>query len=115
MPRAARIDIPGILQHVIVRGIEKCAIFLDDEDRELFVLRLGKLLEQTGTDCLAWALMDNHFHLLLRSSQTKLSHFMRRLLTGHAVTSTSATAGLGISFRIVTNPSFAKKSHTFLN
>ena len=86
MPRAARIDIPGILQHVIVRGIEKCAIFLDDEDRELFVLRLGKLLEQTGTDCLAWALMDNHFHLLLRSSQTKLSHFMRRLLTGHAVT-----------------------------
>ena len=86
MPRAARIDIPGILQHVIVRGIEKCDIFLDDEDRETFVLRLGKLLEQTGTDCLAWALMDNHFHLLLRCSQTKLSHFMRRFLTGHAVT-----------------------------
>lgn len=86
MPRAARIDIPGILQHVIVRGIEKRKIFLDDQDRLSFLDRLSKLLLETRTDCLAWALLDNHAHLLLRPLQEKLARFMRRLLTGHATT-----------------------------
>lgn len=85
MPRTARIDIPGLLQHVIVRGIERRDIFLDDNDRSLFLERLSKLLAETGTDCLAWALMSNHFHLLLCPRMTKLSVFMRRLLTGYAI------------------------------
>ena len=85
MPRTARIDIPGLLQHVIVRGIERCDIFLDDGDRRLFLDRLSKLLAETRTECIAWALMSNHFHLLLRPRVTKLSIFMRRLLTGYAV------------------------------
>ncbi len=85
MPRTARIDIPGILHHVIVRGIERRDIFIDDRDWESFTARLARLLEQTGTDCLAWALMDNHFHLLLRTGPTRLATLMRRLLTGHAV------------------------------
>lgn len=85
MPRAARIDIPGVLYHVIVRGIERRDIFLDDEDRHSFVQRLSSLLEQTNTSCLAWALIPNHFHLLLRTSDVKLATFMRRLLTGYAV------------------------------
>lgn len=53
MPRHARIDIPGMLQHVIVRGIERRDIFLDDDDRHLFLDRLAKLLLETSTDCLA--------------------------------------------------------------
>jgi len=85
MPRTARIDIPGLLQHVIVRGIERRDIFLDDNDRRLFLERLSRLLAETGTDCLAWALMTNHFHLLLCPRETKLSVFMRRLLTGYAI------------------------------
>ena len=85
MPRSARIDIPGLLQHVIVRGIERRDIFVDDDDKAQFVERLSNLLTTTETDCLAWALMSNHFHLLLRPRATKLSAFMRRLLTGYAV------------------------------
>lgn len=85
MPRTARIDIPGLLQHVIVRGIERRDIFLDDGDRRLFLERLSRLLLETGTECLAWALMSNHFHLLLCPRVTKLSVFMRRLLTGYAI------------------------------
>ena len=85
MPRTARIDIPGLLQHVIVRGIERRDIFLDNNDRRLFLERLSKLLVETGTECLAWALMSNHFHLLLCPRVTNLSVFMRRLLTGYAV------------------------------
>src|SRR5512146_2064848 len=84
MPRSGRIDIPGLLHHVIVRGIERSDIFLDDDDRRSFLERFSKLLIATETDCLAWALMTNHFHLLLRPWSAKLCHFMRRLLTGYA-------------------------------
>jgi REP element-mobilizing transposase RayT len=86
MPRSARIDIPNLLQHVIVRGIEKRDIFMDDDDRRGFVKRLSDLLIATETDCFAWALLDNHVHMLLRPRQIPLAKFMRRLLTGYAVT-----------------------------
>jgi putative transposase len=85
MPRTARIDIPNVLQHVIVRGVAKNNIFTDDDDRRDFVTRFSRLLEITGTECLAWALLPNHFHLLLRVKDIPLSNFMRRLLTGYAV------------------------------
>ncbi len=85
MPRKARLDIPGLLQHVIVRGIERKKIFFDDTDRRLFVARLSTLLEETDTDCFAWALIPNHFHLLLRPNRIELKQFMSRLLTGYAV------------------------------
>lgn len=85
MPRAARLDIAGLLQHVIVRGTEKRNIFLDGKDRESFLMRFSNLLQETETDCLAWALMSNHVHLLLRPKRTKLAVLMRRLLTGYAV------------------------------
>lgn len=85
MPRAARIDIPGVLYHVISRGIERRDIFLDDDDRHLFVQRLSSLIDTTSTFCIAWSLIPNHFHLLLRTSDVKLATFMRRLLTGYAV------------------------------
>jgi REP element-mobilizing transposase RayT len=86
MPRAPRIDIPNLLQHVIVRGIEKRDIFISDDDRHDFTRRFSSLLEATGTQCLAWALMSNHFHLLLRTTNIPLARFMSRLLTGYAVT-----------------------------
>lgn len=85
MPRQSRLDIPGLLQHVIVRGIERRKIFRDDTDRTLFTNRLSYLLTETNTDCLAWALIPNHFHLLLRPNRCTLKEFMRRLLTGYAI------------------------------
>jgi putative transposase len=65
MPRQARIDAPGALHHIVIRGIERKRIFADDEDREDFVERMSDLLQETGTRCYAWALMSNHVHLLL--------------------------------------------------
>lgn len=85
MPRQARIDMPGLLQHVIVRGIERRNIFRNNADRCDFVQRLSLLLKETNTDCFAWALIPNHFHLLLRPNQCSLKHVMRRLLTGYAI------------------------------
>ena len=85
MPRKARIDAPGALHHIIVRGIEKRDIFLDDTDRYNFLDRLEKVLLETNTTCLAWALLPNHFHILLRTGTYPLATVMRRLLTGYAM------------------------------
>jgi REP element-mobilizing transposase RayT len=85
MPRKARLDVPGTLHHVIIRGIEESTIFRDEEDREDFVDRLRSLVKETDTHILAWALLDNHSHLLVVSGPTGLPNFMRRLLTGYAI------------------------------
>ena len=86
MPRQPRLDAPGLLQHVMARGIERREIFRDDKDRKSFLERFAIILEETQTQCYAWALIPNHFHLLLRTGPTPLSKVMRRLMTGFAVT-----------------------------
>lgn len=85
MPRSARLDAPGTLHHVIVRGIERRFIVDDNEDRKLFVEKMSHLAVDTKTIIYAWALLSNHAHILLRSSESGLSNFMRRFLTGYAI------------------------------
>lgn len=86
MPRQARLDSPGTLHHVIVRGIEKRRIVDNVKDQEDFVFRLGGIAKETKTAIYAWALMTNHAHILLRSGTDGISKFMRRFLTGYAIT-----------------------------
>jgi len=85
MPRQARLDAPGTLHHVMLRGIENRFIVSDAEDREEFVARLGGAARDTGTAIYAWALLPNHAHLLLRSGASGLPKFMMRFLTGYAI------------------------------
>ena len=81
MPRQARIDAPGLVHHVMARGIEDQKIFRDDKDCEGFLVRLAESLALSGGASLyAWALMSNHFHLLLRTDEHLLSPIMRRLI-----------------------------------
>lgn len=61
-------------------------IFRDDDDRDNFVEQMRRLLMDIGTLYYAWALIPNHFHLLLHPCNVELSRFIRRLLTGYAVT-----------------------------
>jgi REP element-mobilizing transposase RayT len=85
MPRKARLDAPGAFHHIICRGIERRKIFYDDSDRDGILERLSAILGESRTACYAWALMPNHFHLLLKTGQTPMATLMRRLLTGYAV------------------------------
>ena len=85
MPRGPRLDAPGTLHHVMVRGIDKQTIFIDDRDRNNFVSRLASLVKATESPVYAWALMPNHVHILLKSGPNGLPTLMRRLLTGYAV------------------------------
>ncbi len=85
MPRSARLDAPGVLHHVMGRGIERRKIFLDDRDREDFVLRLEELAKDGSIEIYAWSLLPNHLHLLCKSKKRPLPSSMRKLLTGYAV------------------------------
>lgn len=85
MPRKARIDAAGALHHIIVRGIERRKIFRNDTDRTDFLERLGRIVNDTRTQCFAWALIPNHAHMLLRTGDVPIATVMQRLLTGYAV------------------------------
>jgi putative transposase len=85
MPRTARLDAPGVLHHVMIRGIERRNIFYDDNDRDDFIERLDALCPATQTTCYAWSFLSNHAHFLFRTGTSPLSQLMRRLLTGYVV------------------------------
>src|SRR3972149_10145624 len=84
MPRGPRLDAPGPLHHIRVRGIERRPIFRDDADRADFVRRLAALAATGALQIYAWTLLPNHAHLLVRTGTRPLARSMRRLLTGYA-------------------------------
>jgi len=84
MPRGPRLDAPGVLHHVMARGLDRQSIFRDDRDRDDFVRRLAHLAEAGALVVYAWALLPNHFHLLVRTASKPLPRAMRSLLTGYA-------------------------------
>lgn len=85
MPRNSRISIPGGIHHVITRGIERKRIFFTDGERQNFLTRLIRGLENTDCRCYGWVLMPNHIHLLIKTGVRTLSDLMRSVLTGYAV------------------------------
>ena len=85
MPRLERLDAPGVLHHVMGRGIERRKIFLSDIDRNDFIGRLSALARDGAMEIYAWVLMPNHFHSLCKTKNLSLASIMRRLLTGYVV------------------------------
>jgi len=85
MPRTARLDAPGVVHHVMIRGIERRKIFRNNKDREDFIERLEILCPETEINCYAWAFLSNHAHFLFRTGTVPLSGLMRRLLTGYVI------------------------------
>ena len=85
MPRLARLDAPGVLHHVMGRGIERRRIFLSKADRNDFIDRLAVLAQEGLMDIYAWTLMPNHFHLLCKTQNRPLASSMRKILTGYVV------------------------------
>lgn len=85
MPRHARLDAPGTLHHVIGRGIPEIKVFRTKKDKEDFLQRVAVLCEAGSIAVYAWAIMDTHFHLLVRTGSVPLATSMRKLLTGFVV------------------------------
>ena len=77
MSRPLRIQYPDAYYHVTCRGNEQRKIFRDVEDRKEFLRLLARSAEIYEVQVLAYALMSNHFHLLLCTPKGNLSDFMR--------------------------------------
>lgn len=72
MPRVPRIEYENAIYHVLARGDRREPIVQDDTDRKLFLTTLGQACEKSGWELFAWVLMDNHYHLALRTPQANL-------------------------------------------
>ncbi|MCX6997984.1 MAG: transposase [Kiritimatiellaeota bacterium] len=85
MPRHLRVEFPGAIYHVTIRGNGRRDIFGDDHDRERFLRRLAESVEAYGIRLYLFCLMTNHGHFLLETPSTNLSRFMQSLETGYTV------------------------------
>lgn len=83
--RSRRQSEPWTIYHVFSRGAARQIIFPSDADRLFFLEKISSLVEETGFEVCLLCLMDNHFHLGLRTSDETLSRFMQRLQTSYAV------------------------------
>lgn len=79
MARPLRIEFPGALYHVTARGNARQDIFLDDEDRHLFLSVLDRVVSRFRLRLHACCLTDNHYHLLLETPEGNLSKALRQL------------------------------------
>jgi REP-associated tyrosine transposase len=79
MGRAWRIEFEGALYHVLSRGNERRDIFFEEDDRRRFLEAIGEMGQRFEIDLFAYVLMDNHYHLLLRTRRANLSRAMQWL------------------------------------
>ena len=79
MARPLRIEFSGALYHITSRGDRQEDIYLDNEDRELFMVVLGEVCDLFNWSVHAWCQMTNHYHLLVATPDANLSKGMRYL------------------------------------
>ncbi len=66
MPRARRRWSPGAIHHAVARGHCGAPLFAADEDRAFLLARAARAFRESGTTCLAWSILVNHYHVLVR-------------------------------------------------
>jgi putative transposase len=80
MARRHRLDVPGVEQHVIQRGVERGICFVDDSAREFYLDTLSEVAGEHDRAVHAYVLMANHVHLLATPGRSSgLSRFMQGL------------------------------------
>jgi len=85
MARPLRVNIAGMTYHVMSRGYERKTIFCDDEDREKFIHYLGRMQKRFFVTLYSFVLMDNHYHLQLKTDEANLSGAVHWLNTAYSV------------------------------
>ena len=84
MTRIARGISESGFYHIVFRGNGRQQLFMSDEDRVVMLKLLKRSSEKEGVEVIAWCLMGNHVHLVLRDGSGRLSACMHVLLTGYA-------------------------------
>ena len=85
--------------HVVIKGDGGQAIFEDDFDRRTFLRLAERYFAEAGVSVIAWCLMENHVHLVLRDDAEELSVAMHRLGTAYARHYNDRTGRVGHLFR----------------
>jgi REP element-mobilizing transposase RayT len=85
MARLLRLEYPGAIYHVTIRGNNRRDLFADNEDRERFLARLGEYGEEYGVRVYAFCLMANHVHMVIETPNANLGRFLHRLQTAYTV------------------------------
>ncbi|HMP74292.1 MAG TPA: transposase [Kiritimatiellia bacterium] len=85
MARPLRIDVPGGWYHVTARGQRRERIYYDARDRKEFLARVEEMTKRFLVEVHAYALMPNHYHLLIRSPKANTSPAMQWLNTGYGM------------------------------
>jgi putative transposase len=80
MPRRARLELPGIPMHITQRGVNRGAVFVDDEDRRHYLDLLQAETARMAVAVHAYVLMGNHVHLLASAKAARaISRALQRL------------------------------------
>lgn len=85
MSRPMRIEYPGAVYHVQSQGNRNEPIFLDDDDREMFLKTFREVSRSCRWKVYAYALMDNHYHILFKTREANLVDGMKRLQTTYSL------------------------------
>ena len=97
MPRAARVELPGGVFHLISRTVNREFRF-EDADRHQYLALLGAALEKTDARVVAWCLMSNHVHLVVVAGDEPLWRLMKSVHAGFANRHNRRTGKLGPVF-----------------
>lgn len=85
MSRPLRIEYPGAVYHIQNIGNRNEAIFLDDEDRETFLKTFREVAKSCRWKVYAYALMENHYHILFKTREANLVEGMKWLQTTYSM------------------------------
>jgi putative transposase len=84
MARPLRLSFENAFYHITARGIRKDKIFYSDKDKEVFVDKMNETFEKYSFVCYAYCLMDNHYHLFIKTPLANISQGMHYLNTSYA-------------------------------
>ena len=84
MSRSARLNYPGGVFHLISRCLNRQSLLDGQTERADYLSLLGQASQYTDARVLAWCVMSNHVHLVVRAGDEPLSRLMRRVHTGRA-------------------------------
>lgn len=85
MPRTAREKSKTGIYHIMMRGIDKRHIFLQNQDYQQFLLQLQRAKKKSEGKLLAYCLMKNHVHLLMKEGSEEIGNTVRRINVGYAL------------------------------
>jgi len=98
MPRYARLNVPGGVFHVISRCLNREFLIDGPEDRARYLSLIGRAVERSDAAVLAYCLMSNHVHLVVRTGDDPLEKLMKPIHTGYAVWKNARAGRLGPVF-----------------